>query len=494
MTLVVKWNEAALDAIRQTHLGPPMVARALAIVHTCIYDAWSPSDSVAVGTRFGGFFRRPMTSPEKEEAISYAAYRALRDLFPQALFPSGVTPQYETLMTSLGYDPSVTATDPATGSGLGNLVAHAVLAFRDGDGANQNNYLPPTTPPPPPPPPSSYDDFTGYAPVNTPTAINDPDRWQPLDVPIANAAAPPPRTGGPCATVADSTPPALPTPTGTKQQVFSGPHWGLVTPFALTSGDQFRPIIGPAKSADALYRIQADQILAYSANLTDEQKVIAEYWADGPLSELPPGHWCLFAQCVSQRGGHDLDADVQLFFALTNAIFDASIACWDAKRAYDSVRPITAIHHLYTGQQVEAWAGPYQGTKCINGQDWKPYQAATVVTPPFAEYLSGHSTFSAAGAEILKRFTGSDNFGASYTQPAGTSRVEPKQAGKPYFVPATDVTLYWATFTDAAGQAAISRRYGGIHFVQGDLDGRMMGRMVAAQAWDKAQAYIQGTV
>lgn len=175
-----------------------------------------------------------------------------------------------------------------------------------------------------------------------------------------------------------------------------------------------------------------------------------------------------------------------MFFALTNAIFDAGVACWDTKRAFDSVRPVTAIHFLFAGQQVNAWGGPYQGTRLINGRDWQPYQAATVVTPPFPEFFSGHSIFSAAGAETLYRFTESDNFGGSFTQKAGTSRVEPGA------VPATDITLSWATFSDAADQAGISRRYGGIHFEQGDLVGRALGRQVAAQAWDRAQAYITG--
>ncbi|MDQ6734969.1 MAG: vanadium-dependent haloperoxidase [Nitrospirota bacterium] len=176
-----------------------------------------------------------------------------------------------------------------------------------------------------------------------------------------------------------------------------------------------------------------------------------------------------------------------MFFALTNAIFDASVAAWDAKRAYDFVRPVTAIHYLFTGKMVRAWAGPGLGTRLIDGKDWKPYQAVTVVTPPFPEYISGHSTFSTAGAEILRQFTGSDEFDFSYTQPANTSRVEPN-------TPATDITLYWATFSEAADEAGISRRYGGIHFVDGDLQGRLVGRRVGVQAWRKAQSYIEGHV
>ena len=91
---------------------------------------------------------------------------------------------------------------------------------------------------------------------------------------------------------------------------------------------------------------------------------------------------------VSLRDGHDLDTDVKMFFVLTNAIFDASIATWDAKRTYDSVRPITAIHFLFSGKKIRAWGGPGEGTKEIDGANWKPYQRAGSVSPPFPEYVS----------------------------------------------------------------------------------------------------------
>ena len=441
-TVVVRWNAAALEAIRETHPGPPMVARALAMVHTAIFDAWAAYDADAVGTRLGGSLRRPeeeRTDANKREALSYAAYRTLVDLYPGATQVS----QFGSLMRELGYDPANVSTDKSTPSGIGNRVAAALLEFRHRDGSNQLG---------------GYAETSGYVPVNDSTHINDPNRWQPL------------RPAG-----------------ATVDQRYIAPHWGRVTPFALTSGSQFRPSSGPATVGDKIYRKQAEEVLEYSAKLNDEQKVIAEYWADGPSSELPPGHWCLFAQYVSQRDAHGLGQDVRMFFAMTSAILDASVACWDAKRVYDSARPVTTVHYLFAGETVKAWAGPYQGTDKIDGAEWRPYQAASVVTPPFPEYLSGHSTFSAAGAEVLKRFTGSDAFGATATQAAGTSRVEPGA------VPQRDVTLSWRTFSDAADEAGISRRYGGIHFVQGDQDGREMGRKVGAQAWDKAQEFVKGT-
>lgn len=444
-TVVVRWDEAALEAIRETHPGPSMVARALAILHTCMFDAWAAYDPVAVGTQLGATLRRPdgeRTTERKRQAVSFAAYRALKDLYPG---PDQGT-AFDALMTELGYDPADSSTDLTTPSGIGNRAAAAVIEFRHHDGANQLG---------------GYVDTSGYQPVNDPDHLNDPNRWQPLRVSDGHG--------------------------GTVVQKYIAPHWGQVIPFALHSGSQFRPSQGPARVGHpGKYQQQAQEVLHYSAHLSDTEKVIAEYWADGPASELPPGHWALFGGFVSDRDDHDLDDDVKLFFALTNAIFDASIACWDAKRAFDYVRPVTAVHFLWPDKKVRAWGGANQGTQSIFGRDWQPYQAATVVTPPFPEYLSGHSTFSAAGAEVLRRFTGSDAFGASWTQPAGTSRVE---GGT---VPSSDIVLTWSTFSDAADQAGTSRRYGGIHFVQADLDGRAMGRQVGAQAWDRAQHFING--
>jgi hypothetical protein len=269
---------------------------------------------------------------------------------------------------------------------------------------------------------------------------------------------------------------------------FIGPHWLNVKPFAVppaVSGS------GPAKYGVQAYLDQAQTLVDISATLTDEQKVIAEYWADGPHSELPPGHWDLFAQFVARRDRHGaeehgVDLDVKLFFALTNAIFDAGICAWSNMRVFNSVRPITAIRYLFDGQKIRAWAGPYAGAKEIDGAEWLPYQASTFPTPPFAEYSSGHSNFSAAGAEILRLFTGSERFAASVRIGKGESRFE---SG---LVPAQDVTLAWATFKEAADRAGISRRYGGIHFLQSDLEARLTGRQAAAAAWAKALTYWNG--
>jgi len=460
LNVVVQWNQAILQGVRDSTLGPPMVARALAIVHTCIYDAWAAYDAKAIGTQFGGELRRPQperTLLNKNEAISFAAYRASLDVFPWD------KNKFDQLMIDLGYDINDTSTNLSTPDGIGNVTCAAVLEFRHADGSNQLGNLTLSGVP--------YADYTGYNPVNVPSTVpvgdlstvRDPNHWQPL-------------------TYFNGTMVVTPR--------FVGAQWYKVVPFAMASPQEYLPLIssfGPALYGSATYLQQATDLVTISAGLTDQQKMIAEYWANGPHSELPPGHWDLFAQFVSARDHHNVDDDSKMFFALTNAIFDAGIACWDAKRVFDSVRPVTAIPYLFHGQQIRAWGGPGKGTVTMDGSQWLPYQAATFPTPPFPEYISGHSTFSAAGATILALWSGSEQFGGSVTIPAGSSLIEPG------ITPKQALTLYWATFHEAADQAGLSRRYGGIHFELGDLVGRMTGDLVGLSTWKKVNQYFQGT-
>lgn len=437
--IVIKWNKVLLQAVRESKLNPPRTARALAIVHTAIFDAWAAYDSTAVGTEHGGELRRPeeeRTQANKEKAISFAAYNTLIDQIPTA------KESFDALMEELGYDATDASTDTTTPQGIGNTVAASILEFRHTDGSNQLGDLAE----------GSYADYTGYTPVNSPEEITDPNRWQPL-------------------TAADGS-----------VQKFLLPQWGMVTPFALMSGNEFRPKAPPQFPSGA-YKRETIQIVMISAALDDKSKAIAEYWADGPATETPPGHWNLHAQSVSKRDGHTLDDDAKMFFILGNALLDASIAAWDAKVAYDFIRPVSAIRFLFNGKKIKAFAGPNQGTQVINGENWSSY----ISTPAFAEYVSGHSTFSAASAEVLKLFTGSDVFGDSVIIAAGSSKVEPGNT------PSKDVTLSWKTFTQAANEAGISRRFGGIHFQSGDLEARKLGRKIGKAVFSKSKSYIDGT-
>jgi hypothetical protein len=459
-------NSATKNVVRSmtalTHSGviatkpyPPAVARAHAMVATSMFDAWAAYDSVAVGTRLLGTLRRPVaerTDANKQKAVAFAGYRALVDLFPaqKAIF--------DAQMTTLGFDPTDTSTDTTTPSGIGNTVANALLTFRHTDGSNQLGDLHP----------GAYTDYTGYTPKNAPDTNNpatnvvaDPDHWQPLTV--SNGAG------------------------GFVVQKYQSTIAGLVKPFALTSGSQFRSTAVISKFGSAEYLAKCQVVIDASANLTPTQKLLTEYWADGPGSVQPPGHWMVFSDTLSVRDNHTLDQDVKLFFLVANAVFDAGIACWDTKTVYDSVRPLTAIHVAFKGQTIRAWGGPGLGTISMPGQNFGTYQSVTFVTPAFPSYLSGHSSFSASAAEVMKRFTGSDNFGTTLTFAPGSSVLEPG------LVPTTTVNVPFATFTDAANSAAASRVTGGIHFVEDNTDGLAMGRQVGAVVFDKVQTYINGT-
>lgn len=450
----VYWNNVILEAIRMARPGPPVVARALAMVHTAQYEAWSQYDESAVGTLLGSRFRQPVkarTLANKSVAMSYAAYRVLVDLFPDLRY------LFDAAMDENKLDPDISTTNPSIPSGMGNLAAAVVLYYRHHDGSNQLGDLHP----------GAYSDYTNYVPTNTPTRVVDLNLWQPLQTPNGSFQ-------GGC--IDDGT---------VTTQTYVGPQWGSVIPFALDDGEILTPTEGPALYPSAEFTLQAQEIISISANLTDKEKLMAEYWADGPASEFPAGHWALFAQFVSKRDQHTLDEDARLFFALTNANLDASILAWKLKRIYNSVRPITAIRELFRGQEILSWAGPFSGTQTILGESWQPYQQLCFVTPAFPEFISGHSTFSAASAEVLERFTGSDTFSNSVT-------IE-HSLTEPGLVPAQPVTLTWMTFSEAADEAGMSRRYGGIHFTAGDLTGRVLGRKVGERVWSKSTAFFEGS-
>ena len=515
-TVVSDWNNAALAEVRLSKAlrnGPPMVARALAIAHTCMYDAWAAYDPVAVGTVLGGNLRRPAaerTDANKAKAISFAAYRCLLNLYPDdgsynvPPAPTPPTPggRLRAALVAHGYDPSEASTmDATTPAGVGNVAAQAVIDARRHDGSNQ--YADQTPAPCPPHAPAAlqplpcsgpggattgpYADYVAanydpYVPSNplmgycTPLLatcpasdafinpslpwpnIADPNRWQPLV--FVNHA----------------------------RQTFVGAHWHRVTPFALTSADQFDRQIPPPDflKNTGHYQTDVSDIIQFSRALDAPRKLIVEYWADGPDSELPPGHWGLFAQFVSQRDQHTTDQAVKMFFAMHNASFDASIVGWHIKRKYDGVRPITAIRDTTQGQIINAWGGPGRPTEDIPGEKWMPYNPGSNLTPPFPGYYSGHSTFSRSSAEVLRLFTGSDNFGFSTVIPANFGRVEPG-------IPAVPTTLSFATFSDAANQAGLSRLYGGIHFSDDNTSGQAIGLLIAQQAWAKAQMLFNGT-
>lgn len=234
---------------------------------------------------------------------------------------------------------------------------------------------------------------------------------------------------------------------------------------------------------------QAERVIKASAELTDREKLIAEFWEDGPGTGFPPGSWVEFGRYASELYDNTRQEDVRMFFGIGQALLSASVASWGLKTETDYARPLTAIRELSrlgllvdedpdnVGVQFNAYNRQTQETDLISGVNWETYQTpGNSYSPPFAEFTSGHSTFSASAGKLIELITGRPDFGASVTT---TSLFE---KDKPGLQP---VTLSWETWEDAWVESGDSRIFGGIHFDDGNkegvLNGERIGEAVFAQ-------------
>ncbi len=222
--------------------------------------------------------------------------------------------------------------------------------------------------------------------------------------------------------------------------------------------------------------------LQQNSDLDDQSKMSAEYWEDATGSETSVGHWNRIAEEISNRDQHSLDKDVLLFFALNAAELDTSIAVWDAKRFYDSIRPISVIHYYLGGQMLQNWIAPAQNGAAVPGSNWSPW----IATPPYPEFPSDKSGIANAGAEILKLFTGNDVYLKQVSFAAGSSVYDPHKS------PARAITLGWFTYSQIAEDAQWSTGPGGVHFEEAELQGSAMGREVADVVWNRYSQLLSG--
>lgn len=216
------------------------------------------------------------------------------------------------------------------------------------------------------------------------------------------------------------------------------------------------------------------EVVSITNTLTDRQKIIAEFWAGGPGTVSPPGMCMWFWKtCVKGQSVSD-ETFVYSCLELGIHLFEISRIIWGLKKDQMQARPIQEIRRLYRGQSVKKYDG-----KTILGEEWVPYQETNFVTPPFADFPSGHSAFSQVFALVMSKWFGSSlptrtlestdvtllspilqnqthSFGSFTIQPR-TSQIQIS------VVPSTPITLSWATWQDMADEAGISRKYGGIH-------------------------------
>ncbi|MGM9322941.1 vanadium-dependent haloperoxidase [Deinococcus aquaticus] len=523
------WDELALNAIRSVLPQPAAHARNLFHLSAAMYDTWAAFDPTAQGVFVQETHQG--TPAQVELALNRAAHRVLRARY------AGVVPAlgtcFDDRLRHLGLDPADTGTQGGTPAATGNRIAQTILDAARMDGANEAQ---------------GYADTTGYRAVNGPlrpeipgATPSNPDRWQPLLLkePFTQNGIP---LSGP--------------------QTFMGAQWGSVKPFAMTRNGRFYHDPGPVPSISDplmaarwvpdLLRRQAQLDPArpdmtdlspavtgnhplgtnngrghplnpvtgqpYAPNptkLADYGRVIAEFWADGPRAETPPGHWNVLANAVSddarlahRLGGQSptlprLEWDVKLYLALNAAMHDAAIAAWDVKRQSDTARPITLVRVLAARQALPDEAGvteerggkllarsfnPAGGFSWRDPADWIPYQTAVFVSPAFPGFVSGHSTFSRAAASVLTDLTGSGFFpGGLYEMTAAPGFIRSDSSTN-----ATPVRLQWATYADAADQAGQSRIWGGIHIEPDDLAGRRIGQQVGLDAVALARRYFTG--
>jgi hypothetical protein len=449
--MAYQWGRLALEATaldtERFNPRPTITSRYLGLIFVTVFDAWSRYDDSAVPVYLDGVVRQPeglRTLKNKEIAISYAAYGAMKEYYYSD------STLFKEFMRKKGLDPENRSVDPNTPEGIGNLAAKAVIEARKNDGANQYGEEEGSEGKP-------YFDYTGYNPVNSPEENIDMNRWQPKYFSDGKGG----KFAPGCLT----------------------PYWQLVQPIALKSSDQFRPGPPPMLGSPQLEE-EVAEVIDLQANLTDENRALVEFMRDGPKSVQQAGHWMIFAQDVSRRDNHTLDEDVKMYFLVEVAAMDAFIANWDSKMFYDFARPYALVHNYYQDKIIKAWGGPEEGMTEMKGQQWRPYSPDTFLCPPFPAYTSGHSTISGACAETLKLFTGDDYFGESVELVPGIL-TEPDNLGD-------TVTLEFPTFTETANMAGISRVMGGYHIQADNVMGLRLGRDVGHEVWKFYQRHLGG--
>ena len=570
-----------LESIKRDRVRPPVQARNLFHLSVAMYDAWSAYDPAVRPYFFGEKISAKDVEAARHESISYAAYRLMKHRFALSPNVAAINTILDARLTALGYAPGVTTTVGNTPAAVGNRIAALVIQRGLADNSHEEidhaSY------------PGTYPDLNPALVVALPfnPTVIVPTRYQPLALSFfvdQNGNVIP---GGFPAKVA--------------------PFWGFVTPFGLQPGDMdparpgvyLNPPPPPVLNGvgDVAWRAGHEGVLHVSSMLTPDDGVmidispasmgnnplgtnagtgrplnpvtgqpyapnlvkrgdwtrcLAEFWADGPNSTTPPGHWNEIANTVSDHpafqrriGGTGpelgaLEFDVKMYMMLNGAMHDAAITAWGVKGHYDTMRPIGAIRYMaqrgqctdaalpnfdanglhltpgvveliteattapgqrhedlagYEGQIAAlSWPGApaspasqHSGVVWMLAGNWTSYQRPTFVTPPFPGYVSGHSTYSRAGAEVMTRLTGSAYF------PGGMAVYTCNQGQFLVFEdgPSQTFDFQWATYYDAADNSGQSRIYGGIHPDFDDFPGRVLGAQVAEKAETRALALFE---
>ncbi|MEZ5384469.1 MAG: vanadium-dependent haloperoxidase [Prosthecobacter sp.] len=411
--VITEWNSLMIQTFAADSTAtPPCNSRTMGMLGGAMYDAVNSVNRNY--SSYLGYFD-PTTSGSSTDmsaAAATAAYNTITSIYTE-LHGAGNAYQanFDALYSS--QMSAITAGEAKTrGMEVGMAAAQAMVTSRVNDG---------------------WDAVSTY----TPQTLGTVGRWQPGTTPGA---------------------------WGSGSGSFLKPQWGQMTPFTMTSGDQFRPG-GPngyqtdnytawvqSAAYEAEFNLLKDIGGTTSTTRTADQTNIAYFWVDGPGTASPPGHWNRIAQTVSATAGLNLEQNARLFALLNIAEADTGVASWDAKVYYDTWRPMLAIN------TADSDGNP----NTIEDAAWTPL----IPNPSFGSYTSGHSAFSMVGATILAEFFGTDDI--AFT----TDSESP-------FLP-LGYTRSFSSFSEAAEEAGMSRIYGGIHWMSDNLDGAILGESVGS--------------
>jgi hypothetical protein len=611
-----EWNEQVLHAIRNDYARPTIHARNLFHTSIAIYDIWAVFNNKAstfllgktVGNyrcNFDGFYIGQSIDEDLKTAMSYAVYRIMLHRFSNSPGIEEIYLSINNLMDELGYDKNMQSVDYHNGNAaaLGNYMANQIIAFGMQDGSNEQNdyanlfYEPLNE--------NLNTDFGGNP------NLSEPNNWQALTIEefidqsgnYFPGGAPEflsPEWGKVTPfsikeedlTIYNSTDynfwvyhdPGSPSFIKEGDGINDPYKWGFalvsiwgshldpnddvmidVSPSSIgnisnfpETFDEYKDFYNLEDGGDPSFGwdVNPSTGLPYEEQLVprgDYTRVLAEFWADGPDSETPPGHWFTILNYVSDHPNlikkfkgegevlEDLEWDVKSYFILSGAMHDSAIAAWGIKGYYDYIRPMSSIRYMsdkgqssdttfsnyhphgiplvpgyieiieegdpLEGEYLEnigkiklfTWRGhdfiinadyDIAGVGWILAENWFPYQRPSFITPPFAGYVSGHSTFSRAAAEVLTLLTNDEYFPGGM----GTFNVYKNDFLKFEVGPSIDFQLQWATYRDASDQTSLSRIWGGIHPPIDDIPGRIIGEKIGIDAFEFGENYFEKEV
>lgn len=608
-----EWNEQVLHAIRNDYARPTIHARNLFHTSIAIYDIWAVFNNKVstfllgktVGNyrcNFDGFYIGQSIVEDQKTAMSYAVYRIMLHRFSNSPGIEEIYLSINNLMDELGYDKNMQSVDYHSGNAaaLGNYMANQIIAFGMQDGSNEENdyanlfYEPLNE--------NLNTDYGGNP------NLTEPNHWQALTIEefidqsgnYFPGGAPKflsPEWGKVTPfsikeedlTIYNSTDysfwvyhdPGSPSFIQEGDGINDPYKWGFalvsiwgshldpnddvmidVSPSSIgnisifpETFDEYKDFYNLEDGGDPSFgwNVNPSTGLPYEEQLVprgDYTRVLAEFWADGPDSETPPGHWFTILNYVSDHPNlikkfkgegevlEDLEWDVKSYFILSGAMHDSAIAAWGIKGYYDYIRPMSSIRYMsdkgqssdttllnyhphgiplvpgyieiigegdpLEGEYLEnigkiklfTWRGhdfiinadyDIAGVGWILAENWFPYQRPSFITPPFAGYVSGHSTFSRAAAEVLTLLTNDEYFPGGM----GTFNVYKNDFLKFEVGPSVDFQLQWATYRDASDQTSLSRIWGGIHPPIDDIPGRIIGKKIGIDAFEFGENYFE---